>query len=138
MALREVLITDEQWAKIAPHIPKQPPQPKGGRPWQSDRACFEAIIWMARSGARWKDLPPHFPSPSTVWRRLRDWQEADVFKDMWRAFLEELDEKGPRCGKNQAGQGIKVHGGGRWSGSTSRNSHRICVTGRDQTTGPNA
>jgi transposase len=94
MALREVLISDEQWARIEPHIPNPPPQPRGGRPWRSDRACFEAIVWMARSGARWKDLPADFPSPSTCWRRLRDWEEHDVFKDMWRAFLEELDEQG--------------------------------------------
>ena len=94
MALREVLITDEQWAKIQPHIPKPRPQPRGGRPWRSDRACFEAIVWMGKSGARWKDLPDCLPSPSTCWRRLRDWEEHDVFKDMWRAFLEELDENG--------------------------------------------
>ncbi len=34
------------------------------------------------------------PDSSTCWRRLRDWHEAGVFKDMWRAFLSELDERG--------------------------------------------
>ena len=95
MALREVVLTDEQWAKIEPHIPKPPPHPRGGRPWRNDRGCLEGILWIARSGARWKDLPRgEFPSPSTCWRRLRDWEEAGVFKDIWRAFLDELDERG--------------------------------------------
>jgi len=93
MALREVLLTDEQWARIEPHIPIKTPGKKGGRPRANDRACFEAILWMARTGARWKDLPDQFPSPATCWRRLRDWQEVEVFKDLWRAFLEQLDEK---------------------------------------------
>ena len=94
MALRETLITDEQWAHIEPHIPTRAPSPRGGRPRAPDRSCFEAIVWMARSGARWKDLPDDFPSPATVWRRLRDWEKKDVFKDLWRALLEQLDERG--------------------------------------------
>ncbi|WP_444901822.1 transposase [Microbulbifer sp. SSSA007] len=35
-----------------------------------NRACFEGILWILRSGARWKELPSHYPSPSTCWRRL--------------------------------------------------------------------
>lgn len=94
MALREAILTDEQWAKIEPLIPKHRPHPKGGRPRRSDRECLEGILWIARSGARWKDLPDCFPSPATCWRRLRDWEEMGVFKDLWRAFLDELDEVG--------------------------------------------
>ncbi len=93
MALRGTLLTDDQWAHIEPHIPTHTPNPKGGRPRAPDRPCFEAILWMARSGARWKDLPADFPSPSTCWRRVRDWQARGVFKEMWRVFLEYLDER---------------------------------------------
>ncbi|WP_152456117.1 transposase [Microbulbifer sp. THAF38] len=35
-----------------------------------NRDCFEGILWVIRSGARRKDLPSHYPSPSTYWRRL--------------------------------------------------------------------
>jgi len=94
MALREVVLTDEQWEKIEPHIPRAAKNPKGGRPWADDRKCLEGILWVAKTGARWKDLPSEFPSPATCWRRLRDWEQAGVFKDIWRAFLDELDEQG--------------------------------------------
>ena len=94
MSKRVVYLTDEQWRKIEPLIPKKPIGPKGGRPRANDRLVFEGILWILRTGARWKDLPERYPNPSTCWRRLREWYETDVLKDMWRAFLSELDHEG--------------------------------------------
>ena len=94
MGIRKPMLTDEQWEKIRPLIPPRPPRPKGGRPPADDRACLEGILWVLKTGARWRDLPAEYPDPSTCWRRLRDWHEAGVLKDMWRAFLSELDERG--------------------------------------------
>jgi len=88
------MLTDEQWEKIKPLIPLPPPKPNGGRPPADDRACFEGIPWVLKTGARWRDLPDQYPDPSTCWRRLRDWHESGVLKEMWRAFLSELDEDG--------------------------------------------
>jgi len=94
MSARDVMLTDEQWKKIEPLIPKAGPRPKGGRPRADDRMVFEGILWILKTGARWKDLPDRYPHPSTCWRRLRHWYEEDVLKDMWRAFLSELDHEG--------------------------------------------
>ena len=94
MARHDSELTDEQWNKIEPLLPKPKPSPKGGRRRVSDRRCFEGILWVLRSGARWKDLPEQYPSPSTCWRRLRDWEDADVWLSIWRVFLGELDEQG--------------------------------------------
>jgi transposase len=86
------LLTDAQWAKIQPLLPKRPKRPRGGRPRADDRQVLEGILWMLRSGARWQDLPEVFPSPSTCWRRLRDWEEQEIWLVIWRAFLGELNE----------------------------------------------
>src|SRR5579884_1442475 len=51
------------------------------------------ILWVLRSGARWCDLPDEFPSPSTCWRRLRDWEEQEVWLTIWRTFLAELNQR---------------------------------------------
>jgi transposase len=59
------LLTDAQWAKIQPLLPKRPPRPRGGRPPANDRKVLEGILWILRSGARWQDMPEEFPSPST-------------------------------------------------------------------------
>lgn len=49
-----------------------------------NRQVLEGILWVLRSGARWRDLPPQYPSASTCWRRLRDWEEQSVWLDLWR------------------------------------------------------
>ncbi len=94
MAKKEVLVTDQQWEKIRKHIPPRKTSSKGGRPPADDRACFEGILWVLRSGARWRDLPDCYPSSSTCWRRLQEWEEDGVLSEMWHAFLKELDEQG--------------------------------------------
>jgi transposase len=94
MARLRTQLTDERWAKIEPLLPKFKRSRKGGRKPVENRRTLEGILWVLRSGARWQDLPDEFPSPSTCWRRLHDWEEQDVWLDIWRAFLSELDEKG--------------------------------------------
>jgi transposase len=93
MARTGPLLTDTQWKKIAPLLPKPPKHRHGGRPWIENRRVLEGILWILRSGARWQDLPEKYPHPSTCWRRLRDWEERGVWLNIWRAFLNELNER---------------------------------------------
>jgi transposase len=46
------LLTDEQWQRSAPHLPRRPPRPKGGRPPAANRECLEGILWLLRTGGR--------------------------------------------------------------------------------------
>jgi transposase len=86
-------LTDEQWKKLEPLLPREKPGKKGGRPWADNRAVFEGILWILKSGARWKDLPPEYPSPATCWRRLNKWEQEGVFEDVWREYLRQLDAR---------------------------------------------
>ena len=81
---------DAMWERVKPLLPHRPPQPKGGRPFADDRACFAGIVYQLRNGIRWNDMPPHFPSGVTCWRRHRDWTAAGVWDRVWRLVLEEL------------------------------------------------
>ena len=47
-----------------------------------------------QTGAAWRFLPDEYPSPSTCWRRLKQWEEAGVWLKAWRTLLSALDEKG--------------------------------------------
>jgi len=94
MAKQRWKLTDEQWEKIEKLLPKPKSSKKGGRPWADNRKVFEGILWILRTGAPWADLPNRYPSPSTCWRRLKLWEEQDIWLDAWRSFLSELDEKG--------------------------------------------
>ena len=87
-------LTDAQWDLIEDLFPWKPPASLGGRPQVPPRACFEGILWILRTGARWKDLPDCFPSFTTCWRRHREWTEAGIFEEAWGRLLDELDARG--------------------------------------------
>src|SRR5512138_333880 len=94
MAAIRKFLTEAQWAKIAPLLPSERPDFKGGRPRVSNREVLEGILWILRTGARWQDLPEQYPSPSTCWRRLQKWEEEGVWLEIWRTFLATLDQRG--------------------------------------------
>jgi transposase len=94
MAREDSELTDAQWAKIAPLLPELKASPRGGPKPIPNRPVFEGSLWVLRTGARGKDLPERFPSPSTCWRRLRAWEEQGVWLRAWRAFLAQRDAQG--------------------------------------------
>ena len=92
--MQKPLLSDSQWQKIEPLLPKLKRR-KRGRPPKHNRQVFEGILWVLKTGARWRDLPRDFGvSPSVCWKRLRRWEEQGVWLRLWRAFLRELDEGG--------------------------------------------
>lgn len=91
MAWRE--LTEAQWAKIRPHLPTVKPSRKGGRPRADDRGCFEGILWILWTGAPWSELPPQYGKPTTCWRRLKQWEEDGTLLNLWRAFLNQLNDQ---------------------------------------------
>ena len=86
------LLTDGLWQRIKPHLPPEPPKPKGGRPRLPDRACLTGILFVLKSGTPWEYLPQEMGCGSgmTCWRRLHDWQAAGVWQKIWEALLDEL------------------------------------------------
>ena len=86
-------VTDKQWKAIEPHLPKPPRRRKGGRPPAADRKCFEGILWILWTGAPWSELPARYGSKSTVHRRLKQWAETGVLLNLWRTFLNQLNDR---------------------------------------------
>jgi len=95
MKKRQKLLTDEQWKLVGPLLPEpRRRRDNRGRPWASNRACFEGILWVLQTGAAWRFLPDEYPSPSTCWRRLKQWEEEGVWLNAWRRLLGALAEEG--------------------------------------------
>jgi transposase len=86
-------LTKAHWAAIRVHLPQSKPSARGGRPRLPDRRCFEGILWILWTGAQWSELPRRYGSPSTCWRRLRQWEETGVLLKLWRAFLAQLNDQ---------------------------------------------
>lgn len=85
------MVSDLIWAMIASFFAPPTPSKKGGRPRVDARQCLEGVLWILQTGARWKDLPERYPSPSTCWRRLKEWTESGAFHHAWAAALGRLD-----------------------------------------------
>jgi len=92
--MSKVLVTYGLWEAIEPLLPPEPPKPRGGRPRVPDRAALAGIIFVLKSGIPWEMLPKEMGcgSGSTCWRRLRDWQEAGVWRELHRVLLDRLGE----------------------------------------------
>ena len=82
-------LTDEQWARIAPLMPGGCKGKRGPR--SNNRRFMEAVLWMARSGGRWRDLPERFGKVSAVKQRYYDWIERGVFSVIFQALSAEPD-----------------------------------------------
>ena len=62
-----------------------------GRTGGDGRLFLEAVLWIARTGSPWRDLPPEFGKWNTVFKRFRDWVKADVFKRIFDAVSGDPD-----------------------------------------------
>ena len=94
MARKNVLLSDAQWKRIEPLLPKLKVNRRGGRPWANNREVFVGILWVLKTGARWRDVPEPYPRGVTCWRRLKLWEDEGVWLDLWRVFLGQLDRRG--------------------------------------------
>lgn len=85
-------LTDDQWAKIAPHLPGQ--RAKTGRPAKDHRLIVEAIVWRLRTGTPWRALPERYGPWKSVYTRFRRWQQAGVWERVLAALQAEADARG--------------------------------------------
>ena len=83
------IITDRQWALIEPHCLGKESDP--GRTGGDGRLFLEGVLWIARTGSPWRDLPPGFGNWNTVFKRFRHWVKADVFKRIFDVVSDEAD-----------------------------------------------
>lgn len=82
-------LTDEEWTRIEPLI-------KGGRrgkrgPRSNNRNFVNAVVWLARSGARWRDLPPSYGKVSTIKSRYYRWVQDCVLERLFQALACDAD-----------------------------------------------
>ena len=85
-------LRDAEWARLAPLIPEALP---GGRPRKPDmRAAINAILYLLRTGCRWRYLPrDSFPPRSTVYNIFRKFQREGVWKAIWAELHTALRER---------------------------------------------
>jgi transposase len=82
------LMSDEEWAFLAPFRVRI--GARSGRPPTDHRLLLDAIFWLARTGAPWRDLDARFGKLGTFYRQVRQWTIAGA----WNVILHALNEGG--------------------------------------------
>ena len=88
--LRRYELTDDEWNRVAPLLPPEN-SGKQGRPSKCNRTILNGIVWIARSGAPWWDLPERYGSWQTVYSRFRKWIEDGILDNIFRVLSLEAE-----------------------------------------------
>ncbi|MEY3182998.1 MAG: hypothetical protein RLZ35_983 [Pseudomonadota bacterium] len=87
--MSRMVLTDEIWSKLESLLPK----PRG-RHGKDDRMFLEAVCWIIRTGAPWRDLPPDYGCWKTVYNRYNRWVKKrhfesifEILKKRWRSRM---------------------------------------------------
>ena len=84
-------VDDALWAQLEPVLRVDKPRKKPGRPRRDDRAIFDGLIWLARTGSQWSQLPPEFGPKSTVHERFTEWAATGRLERAWAVLLRAYD-----------------------------------------------
>jgi transposase len=87
--LDRFVLNDTQWERVAPLLPGKIGDP--GRSGANNRRFLEAVLWIARVGAPWRDLPEMFGNWNSTFKRFRRWVEKDVFARLFRVLSGDPD-----------------------------------------------
>ena len=88
-------LKDAQWAVISPLLSDgKSGQGRVGRPRRDNRPVLEGILWILRTGARWKDLPSEFPPYQTCHRRFGEWVRDGTLKHILLTIVADLQDRG--------------------------------------------
>lgn len=83
-------LTDDQWDRIKPII-QENLSTQGGSNANDNRIFVNACLWITRTGAPWRDLPPQYGKFNAVHRRYKRWCDKGIWSLILSQIAEELD-----------------------------------------------
>jgi transposase len=80
-------LADARWKRIEGLLPGKIGDP--GSSGEDNRLFVEAVLWIARTGSPWRDLPPEFGSWNSTYQRFARWSRAGVWHRVFAALARE-------------------------------------------------
>ena len=84
-------LTDAQWARIERLVPGK--EGDKGRHGVDNRLFVDAVLWIARTGSPWRDLPDEFGNWNSIFVRFRRWAKTGVWQSLFNVLSEESDQE---------------------------------------------
>ena len=85
------VFTDEQWLLLEAILPSS--DGVRGRPFRDHRQVIEGIVYRARTGCPWRDLPAEFGPWQTVWKRHRRYSGDGTYDKILAALAADADAR---------------------------------------------
>ena len=82
-------LTDQQWERIRDTVPGKCGD--RGRTGADNRLFIDAVLWIARTGSPWRDLPDEFGNWNSAFQRFRRWAKKGVWESLFNALVEDPD-----------------------------------------------
>ncbi len=86
---RRHALRDDQWERIRDALPGKESDP--GRTGANNRQFIEAVMWIAKTGAPWRDLPPEYGKWSNVHKRFMRWARSGVWQMIFNTLAVDAD-----------------------------------------------
>ncbi len=83
------ILRDDRWKRIKQMLPGKPSDP--GRTAADNRLFVEAVLWVARTGCPWRDLPEEFGVWNSVYKRFARWSNRGVWHRVFAALAIDAD-----------------------------------------------
>ena len=80
-------LTDKQWHRVKGLLPVRP----GPKSKRGDRLFVTAVLYRARTGVPWRDLPSRFGPWKTVFNRFDKWSKRGVWEGIFKALQVDVD-----------------------------------------------
>lgn len=84
-----VVLRDDQWERLAPLLPGK--SSDCGVTAKNNRLFLEAILWIARTGAPWRDLPSYYGHWHRVYVRYHRWSHKGTWKRIFEVVAGDPD-----------------------------------------------
>jgi transposase len=82
-------LSDQLWERLRPHLPGE--AGKIGRPAQDNRRFLDAVFWILRTGAPWRDLPPGYGDGKNTHRRSCRGRDRDDWAQLLALVIDDPD-----------------------------------------------
>lgn len=83
------ILRNDQWERIKDLLPGK--SGDKGVTAADNRLFIEAVLWLLRTGAPWRDLPPEFGRWHTAYMRFARWHQSGVWERLFQAVRAHAD-----------------------------------------------
>ena len=82
-------ISDQLWGLLSPHLPGR--EGTWGGKAKDNRLFINAVFWILRTGAPWRDLPKDYGDWKNTHRRFCRWRDAGIWEELLEQLVTEPD-----------------------------------------------